>query len=1128
MSSEISYEEAKSFSGYLDKKSNSLIAIWQKRYFQILEGKIMIYSEKKGDSEIKGQINLEQISMPESVDNKVFKFNLDSKVFILRAKNEEEKAKWINIITLLKKKLIEMRAEREKDKEKEIGNENQDNLNDRKESISQQNPTKKHKVANAGKVTAELIKKYGFVTNKEEILSKELLKIKGISQLINIDDPKITNRIYHGFIFKKHKVRDYFQKRWFFIFSSRPLLDSHYMEDDVDLEQKKLKDWLKFDTLFYFKVDGEDDDSKSLGSLELLNSHKIELLDKDDKFYLYLDVEDRRFEFYCESKAERDIWFEVLKNARRTAKEYYASITKHPRNVELLNNIFLLGEKELIKKLEKEKNAIAGNYNENEDFYVLEFTLNNLGNSIESTLDGCNSNDPPKKDLLKAYVVYMNKEYLEIIRSYWDKKFFETNIYEILKMSMLLFNFGDKLYILNVDDPNFKKNGKELIKIYLKKTYYNVLMVIENILKDEREIKALTNEQGVYYTKGPNDLFELLNATFDLCKANRNKYLYQLILNLFYSSVNQYLLGVEAVVTNLDIIIDKEYLLAMSNNSLYIINLINKVIDDFKDMNVLNEKEINENLKLEKLMEIINKISLKSVTTFVFYFFDDLGKYFKDASFISLNMTKILIETNDIFGSYKQYMNNLVQKKVWNEILKLTLYHYIHLLLTSDFSQVTVEQIREKLKTDIGILKETYEGLVGKNLTTSTIKILNDIHDFLDVSSYMISSSCLTLREYVGPSFNLNVVKALLKLRSDFKEEDMNDAIEQCKEVLDNFQDNNSKEDSNTTNYFEIIEKEMKRKEDEEKKLKKRNTLHGEYIPIIGSGEKVEEEDKYIEEENKEGPITTFALDDFLNKEEEDKDEISENDIVKYQEEDKEVGQEEVSDITYEGFMQKKSHSTWQTRYFQVKSGYLYWFKEKNSSTIQNKISIKQTLRVDSHKDKKFMMVVRLNANDAKESKENEEDEEKSKEYDGKIYKFSCQTNEERDAWVNAITKEMIKIKKGEEKTKRYKLEIPMRKKIIKDYFNLSGLNDDLYYMRRTVLEEMSMEDYFKPSKRKIEALKRKKIREENERAKKQKEIEEKKIKEENKKIEEDIKNGKDVGITDRLKFWFRSSVEGF
>ena len=403
MSSEISYEEAMSFAGYLEKESNSILVRWQERYFQISEGKIMIYSEKKDDNQIKGQINLEQITMPESVDNKVFKFSLDKRIFNLRAKNVEEKNKWMSVITLLKNKLIEKSVEREKQNKK------QENLNAKKDSISlqiPQNNTKKNKVSSAGKVTAEILKKHGFVTNKEEILSKELLKTKGISELININDPKITNRIYYGFLFKKHKVHDYFQKRWFFIFSSRPLFDSQYIEDDMDLEPKRQKEWLKFDTLFYFKFEDKDESSESSGSLELVNSHKIELLDKDGKFYLYLDVEDRRFDFYCESKAERDIWFEVLKNSRRTAKEYYASITKHPRNVEPLNNIYLSGEKELIKKLDKEKTSIVGNYNEIEEFDLLEFTINNLGNSIESTLDGCNSNSPPKKELLKAYVEY--------------------------------------------------------------------------------------------------------------------------------------------------------------------------------------------------------------------------------------------------------------------------------------------------------------------------------------------------------------------------------------------------------------------------------------------------------------------------------------------------------------------------------------------------------------------------------------------------------------------------------------------------------------------------------------------------------------------------------------------------
>ena len=61
---------------------------------------------------------------------------------------------------------------------------------------------------------------------------------------------------------------------------------------------------------------------------------------------------------------------------------------------------------------------------------------------------------------------------------------------DILRMSMLLLTFRDELLELNVDDENFYKNGKELIKIYYKKTYQNILSAIENILKNEREVKV--------------------------------------------------------------------------------------------------------------------------------------------------------------------------------------------------------------------------------------------------------------------------------------------------------------------------------------------------------------------------------------------------------------------------------------------------------------------------------------------------------------------------------------------------------------------------------------------------------------------------------------------------------------
>ena len=100
-----------------------------------------------------------------------------------------------------------------------------------------------------------------------------------------------------------------------------------------------------------------------------------------------------------------------------------------------------------------------------------------------STIDGCNSNSPPKEDLLKGYCEYMDKAYLDICKSFWDRKYKEIDNTNLLKMSMMIFNFGDLLFKVNVIDGNFYKNGKEFSKIFLKKTYQNVLSIIKNILK---------------------------------------------------------------------------------------------------------------------------------------------------------------------------------------------------------------------------------------------------------------------------------------------------------------------------------------------------------------------------------------------------------------------------------------------------------------------------------------------------------------------------------------------------------------------------------------------------------------------------------------------------------------------
>ena len=72
---------------------------------------------------------------------------------------------------------------------------------------------------------------------------------------------------------------------------------------------------------------------------------------------------DRKYEFQSEFKAERDKWYNCLKNSRRTAKEIKRSFTKKPRNISKLLKIFdTEGLNKLKEVAEKEKDSIVNSY----------------------------------------------------------------------------------------------------------------------------------------------------------------------------------------------------------------------------------------------------------------------------------------------------------------------------------------------------------------------------------------------------------------------------------------------------------------------------------------------------------------------------------------------------------------------------------------------------------------------------------------------------------------------------------------------------------------------------------------------------------------------------------------------
>ena len=120
----------------------------------------------------------------------------------------------------------------------------------------------------------------GGITAEEE-LSEQGLKIKGIWNYVkNLDAKQRNNRMIYGFVGKRGKsMIKFFQSRWFFLMSSRPLKKFDYLEDDAILKESILPSLLEFDVLYYYSLENEQDDSAPKGSIRLVDVVKIDTKD---------------------------------------------------------------------------------------------------------------------------------------------------------------------------------------------------------------------------------------------------------------------------------------------------------------------------------------------------------------------------------------------------------------------------------------------------------------------------------------------------------------------------------------------------------------------------------------------------------------------------------------------------------------------------------------------------------------------------------------------------------------------------------------------------------------------------------------------------------------------------------
>ena len=521
------------------------------------------------------------------------------------------------------------------------------------------------------------------------------------------------------------------------------------------------------------------------------------------------------------------------------------------------------------------------------------------------------------------------------------------------------------------------------------------------------------------------------------------------------------------VLSNRGIIIEDEFLITVSNDTLTLNELLINSIDNYRNLKIYSEEEIKEEIQIKKLVGVIDKLNNNAIVHLVYEHKDELEKEIESQKFLKMDIIKIIKKSAEIYAKYKPMMNNRLAKIFYNEILKITLCYYItRLILIDKKKKRKREEILAKLKNDKEIFLSAYTDLIGQNLSSSTLVILDYIINILEIDKIKITTPIITIRQYIGPTFTYSVAKKLIKLRSDLNKQEKMNCINLCEEVLNGFESPKMEYSS----YFQILSSKIKKNEKDKEYLKirasqlkfgneiqkdKGNGFDDDNLNIDNIKNNINDNSDYEEEiRNSIVPNTTreknyikSSVIDLMGDNEEIEDQIEE------EEEENEIKEdlEEDSKIDYKGVFFKKRTTSFSKYFYQIKNCGLYWYEDQKYLKPENKISLEDVTVINAETDPiKFS----LKPNNSKGGE--------------KEYKFKCNTQEEKVALINAINKAKNCSKEIKDAIQFPKIEIKERKKVIKDYLQpnnkINGTN-----IEENIFGYLKSGKYFKIDKKKMQ-----------------------------------------------------------
>lgn len=155
--------------------------------------------------------------------------------------------------------------------------------------------------------------------NKEEHeLAKRALEDKGLNEYLEaIDEELLKVRYMHGFAKKRSSGKlKFFQPRWMFLISSRPLNFSSYLADPNVLEETQIPPLLELDTLYFYIMGQEGDTSGVMDEVPTTQIIDVEVKDMtkstEQGHAMIIDVGDNKYHLNFDYKFQLEEWREAI------------------------------------------------------------------------------------------------------------------------------------------------------------------------------------------------------------------------------------------------------------------------------------------------------------------------------------------------------------------------------------------------------------------------------------------------------------------------------------------------------------------------------------------------------------------------------------------------------------------------------------------------------------------------------------------------------------------------------------------------------------------------------------------------------------------------------------------------